>query len=111
MVYLKALKVAPTDWELQEELAKFLWEEGVDAPFVHIESYIKRQPEDDSFRFRFIQLLIQADEYHAAKEQLDLLTTEAIKNNRTTLYSYIFGANGSSAWLRDHSKYRRDSER
>lgn len=79
MVYLKALKVAPSDWELQEELAKFLWEEGVDAPFVHIESYIKRQPEDDSFRFRFIQLLIQADEYHAAKEQLDLLTTEAIK--------------------------------
>ena len=79
MVYLKALKVAPAYWELQEELAKFLWEEGVDAPFVHIESYIKRQPEDDSFRFRFIQLLIQADEYHAAKEQLDLLTTEAIK--------------------------------
>lgn len=81
MVYLKALKVAPSDWELQEELAKFLWEEGVDAPFVHIESYIKRQPEDDSFRFRFIQLLIQADEYHAAKEQLDLLTTEAIKTH------------------------------
>ena len=81
MVYLKALKVAPSDWELQEELAKFLWEGGVDAPFVHIESYIKRQPEDDSFRFRFIQLLIQADEYHAAKEQLDLLTTEAIKTH------------------------------
>ena len=81
MVYLKALNVAPSDWELQEELAKFLWEEGVDAPFVHIESYIKRQPKDDSFRFRFIQLLIQADEYHAAKEQLDLLTTEAIKTH------------------------------
>ena len=72
------MKVAPSDWELQES-GKFLWEEELIA-FVRM-SHNQRQPEDDGFRFRFIQLLIQADEYHAAKEQLDLLTTEAIKTH------------------------------
>ncbi|APD93423.1 hypothetical protein BM523_05010 [Alteromonas mediterranea] len=77
-IYLRAVGVAPHDWLVQQEFAKYLWEEDAEEPFAHINKYLKQNPHDDDFRFRYIQLLIQADEYESANSQIKLLSTDSL---------------------------------
>lgn len=68
--FQRAIAANPDDWKAQEEFASFMWAEGDDAPFLHIEQHLGEPATRLPFWLAYINLLIQVEDFQRAHDLL-----------------------------------------